>query len=72
MLFCPLHKLPILDSDRLPSDPIDSNACPRCRQLGIRIHTCELDKIGRVVDTIEQQGRTIDHGRCFVVIVERA
>lgn len=62
MMFCPLHRKPILHGA--------GGKCPVCEQLGLQVHVCELDKINRVIDTLQEQGHTVNLQRSYAVIVE--
>lgn len=61
MLFCPLHRKPLLDAN--------GGKCPDCERLGIEVATCELDKQSRAIDTLLEQGYEIDFQRSHCVIV---
>lgn len=60
-MLCPLHRLPILVGS--------GDACQTCEELGLRVVTCELDKVSRVIDTLEAQGHEVDHFHSHAVIV---
>ena len=45
MLVCPVHRC-----------QTPGGECPRCASLGLRVVDCEIDKIDRVLSTMEQQG----------------
>ena len=59
--FCPLHRLPVLAGN--------GGKCIRCEEQGMRAETCELDKINRVIDTLQEQGEFVDIRRSYAVIV---
>jgi len=62
MMFCPLHRKPVLAGS--------GGKCPTCESLGLQVHVCELDKINRVIDTLQEQGHTVNFHRSYAVIVE--
>ena len=61
MMFCPLHRRPLL----VANDCV----CVDCERLGIKVETCELDKINRTIDTLQETGREVDFSRSYAVIV---
>lgn len=45
--------------------------CPVCKQQGLHVVECEVDKIERVQDTMDQQGYTRSHYSYVVLIFYR-
>lgn len=50
-MFCLLHRRMLVP---------DGGVCSACESQGIVAHTCEIDKISRVVDTLESQGHRLN------------
>lgn len=63
-MICPLHR---------QLQPIDTpDQCPRCRELGLYVRTCEIDKINRVLDGLVGEGSPpgdYDPRRSYAVLV---
>lgn len=60
-MLCPLHRLPVLAGQ--------GDTCAACDRLGLVVLTCELDKVGRTIDTLQEQGYEVDLHRSHAVIV---
>lgn len=50
-MYCPLH--------RYQQDEGFDETCPKCSAMGQVAIECELDKISRCVDTMNEQGYTL-------------
>lgn len=61
MMKCPLHRLPILHGN--------GEKCAACERLGLKVVTCELDKVSRTIDTLVAQGYEIDFHQSHAVVV---
>jgi hypothetical protein len=63
-MLCPLHRLPILSGQ--------GDTCAACVRLGLVVVTCELDKVDRTIDTLQEQGYEVDLRQSHAVIVYAA
>lgn len=51
-MWCPLHRY-------VQKEDLADEKCPKCSALGQVAIECEIDKISRVMDTMNQQGYTL-------------
>ena len=65
-MYCPLHRYQREEK---------TDVCPRCEQEGMTVVECEIDKISRAIDTLDQQGYYLapphDGSRAILVFRKR-
>lgn len=61
MIYCRVHRV-MTDAEGL---------CPKCEELGMRVISCEIDKIDRVYTTMREQDYEMSYHSYAVLIFER-
>ena len=62
MFYCRVHKVQTTGIDEV---------CPRCEELGMKVISCEIDKIDRVFTTMREQDYEMSYHSYAVLIFEK-
>lgn len=61
MIYCRVHKV--------MTDAVGT--CPKCEELGMKVISCEIDKIDRVLTTLREEGYEMSYHSYAVLIFEK-